>query len=131
MNINNEMNGMPAGNGRFGASGAVARPKVCGNLEVLRPSKRQCKPRLRQAAGTLGVMQTRQPKIFKKSSRIIFGYQLQVNLILLRRDRIYTLFYCQKLAQNLNIRRRDKPPQHNNRIATVPPVRRRANRHNI
>ena len=40
-------------NGRFGASGAVARPKVCANLEVLRPSKRQCKPRLRQAAGTL------------------------------------------------------------------------------
>jgi len=40
-------------NGRFGASGAVARPKVCANLEVLRPSERQCKPRLRQAAGTL------------------------------------------------------------------------------
>ena len=30
-----------AGNGRFGASGAVARPKVCANLEVLRPSERQ------------------------------------------------------------------------------------------
>ena len=44
---------MPADNGRFGASGAVARPKVCANLEVLRPSKRQWKPRLRQAAGTL------------------------------------------------------------------------------
>ena len=44
---------MPAGNGRFGASGAVARPKVCANLEVLRPSERQWKPRLRQAAGTL------------------------------------------------------------------------------
>ena len=40
-------------NGRFGASGAVSRPKVCANLEVLRPSERQCKPRLRQAAGTL------------------------------------------------------------------------------
>ena len=40
-------------NGRFGTSGAVARPKVCANLEVLRPSERQCKPRLRQAAGTL------------------------------------------------------------------------------
>ena len=40
-------------NGRFGASGAVARPKVCSNLEVLRPSERQCKPRLRQAALTL------------------------------------------------------------------------------
>jgi len=40
-------------NGRFGASGAVARPKVCADLEVLRPSERQCKPRLRQAAGTL------------------------------------------------------------------------------
>ena len=44
---------MPAYNGRFGASGAVARPKVCANLEVLRPSEQQCKPRLRQAAGTL------------------------------------------------------------------------------
>jgi len=43
---------MPAPNGRFGASGAVARPKVCANLEVLRPSERQWKPRLRQAAGT-------------------------------------------------------------------------------
>ena len=43
-------------NGRFGASGAVARPKVCANLEVLRPSERQCKPRLRKAAGTLGVI---------------------------------------------------------------------------
>ena len=40
-------------NGRFGASEAVARPKVCANLEVLRPSERQWKPRLRQAAGTL------------------------------------------------------------------------------
>ena len=44
---------MPAYNGRFGASGAVARPKFCANLEVLCPSERQCKPRLRQAAGTL------------------------------------------------------------------------------
>ena len=44
---------MPSPNGRFGASGAVARPKVCANLEVLRPSERQWKPRLRQAALTL------------------------------------------------------------------------------
>ena len=44
---------MPAHNGRFGASGAVARPKVCADLEVLRPSEWQWKPRLRQAAGTL------------------------------------------------------------------------------
>ena len=28
----------PASNGRFGASGAVARLKVCANLEVYRPS---------------------------------------------------------------------------------------------
>ena len=28
-------------NGRFGASGAVARLKVCANLEVYRPSERQ------------------------------------------------------------------------------------------
>ena len=34
-------NRTPADNGRFGASGAVARPKVCANLEVLRPSERQ------------------------------------------------------------------------------------------
>jgi len=27
-------------NGRFGASGGVARPKVCVNLEVLLPSER-------------------------------------------------------------------------------------------
>ena len=47
-----------ASNGRFGASGAVARPKVCADFEVLRPSERQWKPRLRQAAGTLGDTQT-------------------------------------------------------------------------
>ena len=44
---------MPAGNERFGASGAVTRLKVCANLQVLRPSERQWKPRLPQAAGTL------------------------------------------------------------------------------
>ena len=44
-------------NMRFGASGAVARPKVCADLEVLCPSERQWKPRLRQAAGTLQAMQ--------------------------------------------------------------------------
>jgi hypothetical protein len=49
-------NKMPAANGRFGASGAVSRPKICTNLEVLRPSERQCKLRLRQAAGTLVAM---------------------------------------------------------------------------
>ena len=48
-----KMKETPAANGRFGASGAVARPKVCANLEVYRPSERQWKPRLRQAAGTL------------------------------------------------------------------------------
>jgi hypothetical protein len=46
---------MPALNERFGASGAVARPKVCADLQVYRPSERQWKPRLRQAAKTLGV----------------------------------------------------------------------------
>ena len=36
-----------AANGRrFGASGAVARPKVCADLKVLRPSEWQWKPRL-------------------------------------------------------------------------------------
>ena len=49
----NEKQIKPAHNGRFGASGAVARPKVCANLQVLRPSERQCKPRQRQAAGTM------------------------------------------------------------------------------
>ena len=44
----------PAYNGRFGASGAVARLKVCANFQVLCPSERQCKPRLRQVVGTLG-----------------------------------------------------------------------------
>jgi hypothetical protein len=43
----------PAANERFGASGGVARPKVCADLQVLRPSERQWKPRLRQAANTL------------------------------------------------------------------------------
>ena len=42
---------MPACNERFGASGAVTRSKVSANLQVLRPSERQWKPRLRQAAG--------------------------------------------------------------------------------
>jgi hypothetical protein len=45
-----------AANERFGASGAVTRPKVCANLQVFRPSERQWKPRLRQAAGTLEAM---------------------------------------------------------------------------
>jgi hypothetical protein len=40
-------------NERFGASGAVTRLKVCVDLQVLRPSERQWKPRLRQAANTL------------------------------------------------------------------------------
>jgi len=44
---------MPADKERFGASGAVTRPKVCADLQVLRPSERQWKPRLPQAAGTL------------------------------------------------------------------------------
>ena len=49
-----------AANGRFGASGAVARLKVCADLEVYRPSERQWKPRLRQAAGTLAAIWGRQ-----------------------------------------------------------------------
>jgi len=40
-------------NERFGASGAVTRLKVYTNLQVLRPSERQCKPRLRKAAAPL------------------------------------------------------------------------------
>ena len=38
---------------RFGASGAVARPKVCANLEVCSPRKRYRTPRLRKAVRTL------------------------------------------------------------------------------
>jgi len=49
--VDNEILRGRSANGRFGASGAVARPKVCANLKVLRPSERQWKPRLRQAAG--------------------------------------------------------------------------------
>jgi len=37
--MNNKKERTP--NGRFGASGAVARPKVCANFQVLRPSERQ------------------------------------------------------------------------------------------
>ena len=47
---------MAAHNGGGGASGAVARLKVCVDLEVLCPSERQWKPRLRQAAGTLAAI---------------------------------------------------------------------------
>jgi len=53
MNTHKQNERSTAYNGRFGASGAVSRPKVSANLEVLRPSERQCKPRLRQAALTL------------------------------------------------------------------------------
>jgi len=35
---------MLAYNWRFGASGGVARLKVCANLQVLRPSERQLTP---------------------------------------------------------------------------------------
>jgi len=59
---------MAAPNGRFGASGAVARLKVCGNLEVLRPSERQWKPRLRQAAGTLNASGRQQRGRMKRVS---------------------------------------------------------------
>jgi hypothetical protein len=40
-------------NERFGVMAAVTRPKVCADLQVLRPSEWQWKPRLRQAASTL------------------------------------------------------------------------------
>ena len=39
-NIKQEKVTMPALNGRFGASGVVARLKVCANLKVYRPSER-------------------------------------------------------------------------------------------
>jgi len=49
------LQGWAAGNERFGASGAVTRLKVSADLQVLRPSEQQWKPRLPQAATTLGV----------------------------------------------------------------------------
>ena len=66
---------MPACNGRFGASGAVARPKVCANLEVLRPSERQCKPRLRQARAL-------KKSLFRQNTiatRLVEGVNLQIS----------------------------------------------------
>jgi hypothetical protein len=54
---------------RFGASGAVARPKVCADLQVLRPSDRQWKPRLRQAAGSLAASSGDTANIQLKSNK--------------------------------------------------------------
>ena len=73
-------------NERFGASGAVTRLKVCADLEVLRPSERQWKPRLPQAAGTLGAsgesdVERVQPRIestTRQSSEKI-GNKLKIN----------------------------------------------------
>jgi hypothetical protein len=45
---------------RFGVMAAVARAKCSANLEVYRPPEVQCKPPLRQAAGTLAAMQETQ-----------------------------------------------------------------------
>ena len=56
-------------NGRFGASGAVVRPKVCANLEVYRPSERWWKPRLRQAAGTLAASTTEVRTLRKEANK--------------------------------------------------------------
>jgi len=44
---------MAAANGRFGASGGVARPKSSANLQVLRPAQTAVSRHLRQAAPTL------------------------------------------------------------------------------
>ena len=43
-------------NGRFGAMAAVARRQFCAKLNVITPQEIQCKPPLRQAAGTLLAM---------------------------------------------------------------------------
>jgi len=40
-NENSDIKKMPAPNWRFGASGGVARLKVCANLQVLRPFGQQ------------------------------------------------------------------------------------------
>ena len=68
-----EIQEMPATNKRFGASGAVARPKVCANLEVLRPSERQWKPRLPQAAGTLQASGRQRSKKIEVNIKTFFG----------------------------------------------------------
>ena len=47
---------MPADNGRFGVMAAVARKNGCANLKLCTPQEVQCKPPLRQAAGTLAAM---------------------------------------------------------------------------
>ena len=41
---------MPACNKQFCEMAAITRPKVCVNLQVMRPSEQQWKPRQRQAA---------------------------------------------------------------------------------
>jgi hypothetical protein len=72
---------MPADNERFGASGAVARPKICANLQVLRPSERQWKPRLRQAANTLvATRETAQRKRLGESNKIVISMEQDSNL---------------------------------------------------
>ena len=43
-------------NGRFGAMAAVARRQFCAKLHVITSQQVQCKPPLRQAAGTLHAM---------------------------------------------------------------------------
>jgi len=45
---------MAAHNGRFGASGGVARPTVCADFQAFAPVRAAVNPSLRQAATTLG-----------------------------------------------------------------------------
>ena len=45
---------MPACNERFSVSGGVTRPKVCANLQALRPARTVVSRHPRQAAGRYG-----------------------------------------------------------------------------
>jgi hypothetical protein len=74
--IDNRQKKMPADNERFGASGGVARPKVSADLEVLRPSERQWKPRLRQAARTLAASGRQCSGLTEKVKREINCYKV-------------------------------------------------------
>ena len=51
---------MPAGNGRFHASGGVTPLKVKCEYASVSPARTFVNPRLREAAGTLAVMRGRQ-----------------------------------------------------------------------
>ena len=56
---------MPAANGRFAASGGVARPKGSDNEQVLSPARTVVSRHLRQATSTLGATHGQRKLIIK------------------------------------------------------------------